>query len=112
MVIDFLGCVEHFLVVGRFPRNIVGAVDQDDIVVFSVLIIFDHLIIEAIHSLVVSELFITEFHEKLVGAVRTFVVDRVLQIMEIFSDSPGESFLEDLVVFKDLLLGQGEERLL
>jgi len=47
-----------------------------------------------------------------VGAVRTFVVDRVLQIMEIFSDSPGQGFLEDLVVFKDLLLGQGEERLL
>ena len=112
MVVDLLGCVEHFLVVGRFPRNIVGAVDQDDIVVFSVLIIFDHLIIEAIHSLVVREFFITEFHEKLVGAVRTFVVDRVLQIMEIFSDSPGQGFLEDLVVFKDLLLGQGEERLL
>ena len=46
------------------------------------------------------------------GAVRTFVVNRVFQIVEILSDSPGEGFFEDLVVFKDLLLGQGEERLL
>ena len=112
MVVDLLRCVEHFLIVGRFPRNIVGAVDQDNIVVFPVLIIFDHLIIEGIHSLIVSELFITEFHKKLMGAVRTFVVNRVFQIVEILSDSPGEGFFEDLVVFKDLLLGQGEERLL
>ena len=46
------------------------------------------------------------------GTVRTFVVDRIFQIVEILSDSPGEGFFEDLVVFKDLLLGQGEERLL
>ena len=112
MVVDLLRCVEHFLIVGRFPRNIVGAVDQDNIVVFPVLIIFDHLIIEGIHSLIVSELLIAEFHEKLVGAVRTFVVDRVLQVVEILSDSAGQGFLEDLIIFEDLLLGQGEERLL
>ena len=86
--------------------------DQDNIVVFAVLVIFDYLIIKGIHGLIVGELLIAEFHEKLVGAVRTFVVDRVLQVVEILSDSPGEGFLEDLVVFKDLLLGQGEERLL
>ena len=112
MVVDFLGCVEHFLIVGRLSRYIVGAVDQDNIVVFTIFVIFDYLIIEGIHSLIVSELFITEFHKKLMGAVRTFVVNRVFQIVEILSDSPGEGFFEDLVVFKDLLLGQGEERLL
>ena len=112
MVVDLLRCVEHFLIVGRFPRNIVGAVDQDNIVVFTIFVIFDYLIIKGIHGLIVSELFITEFHKKLMGAVRTFVVDRVLQVVEILSDSPGEGFFEDLVVFKDLLLGQGEERLL
>ncbi len=94
VVVDLLGCVEHFLIVGRFPRNIVGAVDQDNIVVFAVLVIFDYLIIKGIHGLIVGELLIAEFHEKLMGTVRTFVVDRVLQIMEIFSDSPERDFLK------------------
>lgn len=112
VVVDFLGCVEHFLIVGRFSRHIVGAVDQDNIVVFAVLVIFDYLIIKGIHGLIVGELLIAEFHEKLVGAVRTFVVDRVLQVVEILSDSAGQGFLEDLIIFEDLLLGQGKERLL
>ena len=112
MVVDFLGCVEHFLIVGRFSWHIVGAVDQDNIVVFAILVIFDYLIIKGIHGLIVGELLITEFHEKFMGAVRTFVVDGVLQVVEILSDSAGQGFLEDLIIFEDLLLGQGKECLL
>ena len=112
VVVDFLGCVEHFLIVGRLSRYIVGAVDQDNIVVFTIFVIFDYLIIKGIHGLIVGELFVAELHEKLVGAVRTLVMDGVLQVVEVLSDSAGQGFLEDLIIFEDLFLGQGEERLL
>ena len=39
-------------------------------------------------------------------------MDRVLQVVEILSDSAGQGFLEDLIIFEDLFLGQGKERLL
>ena len=39
-------------------------------------------------------------------------MDGVLQVVEVLSDSAGQGFLEDLIIFEDLFLGQGEERLL
>ena len=62
VVIDLVRGVKHFLVTGRSAGNIVGAVDQHDIVVFTVIIVFDHFIIEGIHRFIISKLFIAELH--------------------------------------------------
>ena len=104
MVIDLLGGVEHLFIVQSLSRNIVGAVDQDNIVVFPVLVIFDHLIIEGIHSLIVSQLFLPKLHEQGMGAVFALVADGIFQVVEIFSDPPGKGLFKDLIIFEDLFL--------
>ena len=83
--------------------------DQDDVIILSVLVILDHFIIESIYSLIISDLFVAKLHEKRVGAVRAFIVDRVFQVVEILADPAGECLLEDLIIFEDLFLGECKE---
>lgn len=104
MVIDLLGGVEHFFIVRGLSRNIVGAVDQDDVIVFAVVVVFNDFIIEGIHSFIVRQLFLPKLHEQGMGAVFALVADGIFQVVEIFSDPPGKGLFKDLIIFEDLFL--------
>ena len=104
MVIDLLGGVEHLFIVQSLSRNIVGAVDQYDVIVFAVVVVFNDFIIEGIHSFIIRQLFLLKLHEQGMGAVFTLVADGIFQVVEIFSDPPGKGLFKDLIIFEDLFL--------
>ena len=111
-MVDLLGGVEHFFIVRGLSRNIVGAVDQDDVIVFAVVVVFNDFIIEGTHSFIVRQLFLLKLHKQGMGAVRAFVADGILQVVEIFSDASGKGLFKDLIIFEDLLLGKSKKGLL
>ena len=77
VVKHFLGGIEHFLIVICLARNVVGAVNEDDVVILAVVVVFNDFIIEVVHNFVVGQFVVAQLHEECVGAVFAFVVDSV-----------------------------------
>lgn len=53
MIIDLIGSIKHFLTIRRFTRDIVYSVDQDDIIILTVIVRFDHFVIEFIQDSII-----------------------------------------------------------
>ena len=100
MVVDLIGGVEHFGSVGGFAGNIVDCVDEDDVVVFTIVVVFDDFVVEGFGEGVVGEFAFTKLHKEVLGSAFRFLVQRKFHVDEVFSDGAGEGFSEDVEVFE------------
>ncbi len=89
MVIDFIGCIEHLLTIGRFSGNIVNGMNENDIVILTIIIIFDDLIIKFLKYSIILKFTATEFHEKFLGTTFFFLFKRKVHVDQIFSNCAG-----------------------
>ena len=104
VVVNLVGSVEHLQSVGRLARDIVNCVDQDDIVIFSVIIRVDDPVIELVHKGVVLKFALPETEQEFLGAAFFFLFEGEFHIDKIFSYGSGKRFAENLKVFESLLL--------
>ena len=74
MFVNFIGCVKHFRTVGGFSGDVVNAVDEDDIVVFRVVIVFDDFVVKVLYQFIVCEFAFAQFHEEVLGSSFCFLV--------------------------------------
>ena len=86
MVVHFVGRVKHFFSVLCTSWNIIGTVDQDYVIILTIIIAFNHFIIEGIHCLIIRELIRPERHKELVGAPGLLIVNRIFQSVEVLAD--------------------------
>ena len=100
VVVDLIGGVEHFGSVGGFAGNIVDCVDEDDVVVFTIVVVFDDFVVEGFGEGVVGEFAFTKLHKEVLGSAFRFLVQRKFHVDEVFSDGAGEGFSEDVEVFE------------
>ena len=55
VIVDLIGSVEHFGTVGGFAGDVVDCVDEDDVVVFTVVVVFYDSVVEGFGEGVVGE---------------------------------------------------------
>ena len=104
VIVDLIGSVEHFGTVGGFAGDVVDCVDEDDVVVFTIVVVFDDFVVEGFGEGVVGEFAFAEFHEEVLGSAFGFLIQRKFHVDEIFSDGAGEGFSEDVEVFEGFFL--------
>ncbi len=107
VVVDLIGGVEYFGSVGGFAWDVVDCVDEDDVVIFAVVVVFDDLVVEGFGEGVVGEFAFAEFHEEVLGSTFGFLVQGEFHVDEVFADGTGEGFAEDVEVFEGFFFGQG-----
>ena len=74
--------------------------DEDDVVVFTIVVVFDDFVVEGFGEGVVGEFAFAEFHEEVLGSAFGFLIQRKFHVDEVFSDGAGEGFSEDVEVFE------------
>ena len=104
VIVDLIGSVEHFGTVGGFAGDVVDCVDEDDVVVFAVVVVFDNFVVEGFGEGVVGEFAFTKLHKEVLGSAFRFLVQRKFHVDEVFSDGAGEGFSEDVEVFEGFFL--------
>ena len=104
VIVDLIGSVEHFGTVGGFAGDVVDCVDEDDVVVFTVVVVFYDFVVEGFGEGVVGEFAFTKLHKEVLGSAFRFLVQRKFHVDEVFSDGAGEGFSEDVEVFEGFLL--------
>ena len=104
MIVDLIRSIKHFLAVGGFARDIINGMDQNNIIVLAVVIVFDDLIIKFLQNGIVLKFAAAEFHKKFLCAALFFLVERKLHVDQVFADGSGKSFLEYFKVFEHFFL--------
>ena len=89
MVIDLIGCIEHFLIVGRSSRDIVNSMDQNNIIILAIIVIFNDLIIKLFKNRVVLKLAATELHKEFLCAAFFFLFKREFHIDQVLTNRAG-----------------------
>ena len=56
VIVDLIGSVEHFGTVGGFAGDVVDCVDEDDVVVFTVVVVFYDSVVEGFFRLLATKL--------------------------------------------------------
>ena len=87
MIVNFIGGVEHFRAVGRFPGNVIYSMNQDNVIIFTVIIGFDHFIVKFVQQILVLQLASSETKKKFLGAAFLLLFQRKFHIDEIFAES-------------------------
>ena len=105
VVVDLIGGVEHFGSVRGFAGDVVDCVDEDDVVVFAVVVVFDDFVVEGFGEGVVGEFAFAEFHEEVLGSAFGFLIQGEFHVDEVFSDGACEGFSEDIKVFEGFFFG-------
>ena len=109
MIVDLIRSIKHFLAVGGFARDIVDGMDQDNVIILAVIIVFDNLIIKFFQNGIVLKFAAAEFHKKFLCAAFFFLVERKLHVDQVLADCAGKSFLEDFKVFEHFFFGKREK---
>ena len=78
--------------------------DEDDVVVFTVVVVFYDSVVEGFGEGVVGEFAFAEFHEEVLGSAFSFLIQGKFHVDEVFSDGAGEGFSEDVEVFEGFFL--------
>ena len=104
VVVDLIGCIEHFGSVGGFARDIVDCMNENDVIVFAVVVVLDDLIVEGFCKGIVCELAFTEFHKEVLGSAFGFLFQGEFHVDEILANCACESFAEDVKVFEHFFL--------
>ena len=107
--IYIIGSIEHLHAVLCFFRNVIGRVNQDDIVVFPVSIIFNDLFIKFFQKDLVLELAVTKFQKPGLCSVRHFLSNGKFHIQKIFAHRSRQSFFENLIIFEDFFFGKRQK---
>ena len=89
VVVDLIGCIKHFLTIGRFTRNIINSMDQDNIIILTVIIIFNDFVVKFFEDSIILKFASTEFQKKFLCAAFLFLFKRELHVDQIFADSAG-----------------------
>jgi hypothetical protein len=100
MIVDLIRSIKHFLAVGGFARDIINGMDQNNIIVLAVIIVFDDFIIKFFQNGIVLKFAATEFHKKFLCAALFFLIKRELHIDQVLADGSGKSFLEHFFLRK------------
>ena len=104
VVVDLIGGIEHFGAVGGFAGDVVDCMDEDDVVVFTVVVVFYDSVVEGFGEGVVGEFAFAEFHEEVLGSAFVFLIQGKFHVDEVFSNGAGEGFSEDVEVFEGFFL--------
>ena len=104
VIVNLIRCIEHLCTIRGFTGNIVDSVDQYNIVVFRIIIVFDNPVIEVFNKLIVSQLAASQSHKKMLGASLSLLVQREFHVHKIFTHCTGQRFAENLKIFKHFLL--------
>ena len=78
--------------------------NEDDVIVFAVVIVLDNLIVEGFCKGIVCELAFTEFHKEVLGSAFGFLFQGEFHVDEILANCACESFAEDVKVFEHFFL--------
>ena len=109
MIVDLIRSIKHFLAVGGFARDIVDSMDQNNIIVLAVIIVFDDFIIKFFQNGIVLKFAATEFHKKFLCAALFFLLERKLHVDQVLADGSGKSFFEYFKVFEHFFLRKREK---
>ena len=55
VLINLIRCIKHFCTVGRLSGDIIYSMDQDDVVVFGIIIVFNDLIVETFYQCIIGQ---------------------------------------------------------
>ena len=100
VIINFIRGVKHFLAIGGLAGDIIYGMDQDDVIIFSVIISLDDLIIKLFQNRIILEFTSTQTKKKFLSTSFFFLFKRKVHIDEVFADGTGKCFFEDFKVFK------------
>ena len=89
VVVDLIGCIKHFLPIGRFTRNVINSMDQDNIIILTVIIIFNDFVIEFFENSIILKFASAESQKKFLRAAFFFLIKREFHVDQIFADSAG-----------------------
>ena len=67
-----------------YKRQVVDCVDEDDVVVFTVVVVFYDSVVEGFGEGVVGEFAFAEFHEEVLSSAFGFLIQRKFHVDEVF----------------------------
>ena len=109
--IYFVRSIKHFFPIGRFSRHIVVCMNQNNIIIFPIIIKIDNLLIKLVQKRIILKFTVPKSQKKLLGAAGSFLLQRELHIHQIFPDSSGKRLLKQIKIFKHFLLRERKERI-
>ena len=104
MLINLIRCIKHFCTVGRLSGDIIYSMDQDDVVVFGIIIVFNDLIVETFYQCIIGQFAFSQFHKKMLSSALRFLLERKFHVHQIFSYCSGKGFAENFKVFEHFFL--------
>ena len=100
VLINLIRCIKHFCTVGRLSGDIIYSMDQDDVVVFGIIIVFNDLIVETFYQCIIGQFAFSQFHKKMLSSALSFLLERKFHVHQIFSYCSGKGFAENFKVFE------------
>ena len=100
VLINLIRCIKHFCTVGRLSGDIIYSMDQDDVVVFGIIIVFNDLIVETFYQCIIGQFAFSQFHKKMLSSTLSFLLERKFHVHQIFSYCSGKGFAENFKVFE------------
>ena len=66
----------------------------------------DHALVKCIQYCIILQLTVTKRQKQLVAFAGQLLIDGIIQIVQVLADRTGSCFLENLIIFKNFILGK------